>query len=615
MAFAGLISAAQSAGIDSNEFNFKVDFCQTSEPIKNIEQAIGCHYDSAYNPLKLGFGESPRWLRIQISKLSPNKQLFAVQVRPFFLREVNFYSLNGGNWIAENAGSKNVSALHSEIGGHFFITAPTTQPQSTYYIQTDATSIASISVSVIAWPNSTLQPSGHIFGIGAQIGILATILVFSFVSLALNSSAVMARFTVYMANLILCLLAGSGIFALYLFKQSPLFNELIFFTGLCLKLGLWVWLAQSFLQDYQTPYWYKASCIGVYCLVFTAIALGCSGNMDLAILLILTGYTVTSVTQIVATLKTPYIERTLKLVLIFGFTVSIALIYLAIVSVFFSLEANSSIPLYLTRLTDFVNPLMMLAIIVYQNRLVRHELAKTKNALIEAQLSSQFESRLLKDRRTLIDMLTHELKNPLASIGLAIETLSQSINVNNFNDQRRLKNIHHSILNMDAIIERCNLMNLIDQGSLTLNLSKINLHDFLLSIVEVLQCEECTDLMVNKDLVINADPQFLQIVLNNLIENSLKYSVSGGRLKITALPHTLNAIPKITISIINRVSQDLIPNPDLIFKRFYRHPLAQKTRGSGLGLYICKELCSVMRGSIEYRFINDEVIFDIELPQ
>lgn len=616
MAVTGSVLAAPINNSSSDAIRYQIHFCQTTTPITNIEEAIRCDYDSPYHPLELGFGESPRWVRIQIESSNQNRQLFAIQVRPYFLRSIQLYSQSAEGWTIDKAGSQiTKDQSHSDIGGYFFITKPSQTKLSTYYLQAQASSIARISVAVIPWPNATLQPSGHLMGIGAQIGILATILVFSLVSLLLSPTLAMGVFNLYIANLILCILSGSGILALYVFTQMPVFNELLFFTGLCLKLGLWVWLAQCFLREYKTPVWYKASCWSIYSLVALSILLGIAGKIDIAILVILIGYTATSTTQILATIKTPSAGKLLRTALISGFSLSIVLIYLAVASAFFPLEANSSVPLYLTRMTDFVNPLIMLSIIVLQNRLVRKELAQVKTALTETKLKSEFEGKLLKERQTLIDMLAHELKNPLATIGLAADTLSQSNNTRNESDQRRLQNINQAILNMDNIIERCSLMNRIDQKTIPLNLSEINLSLFMSDLIGDLSSEKEISTSIDESIYLRTDPQFLKIILINLIDNAIKYSPQGTQIKARGEGILREGSEFIKILVSNSIDSGLEPDLDSLFERFYRHPLAKETRGSGLGLSICKELCKALGGSIEYQLINHEVTFVLELPR
>lgn len=599
-----------------NAPNYRIDYCQAKTAPVTIEQATQCDYQSNYTPLNSGLAESPRWMRVQISDDQINENSFVIRVGPYFLRRIEFFQYTSKGWESEKAGSRLADdGPHSDIGEYIFITSPTPEKQNTYYLKIDASSLTHIAISASPKANSGIQTSERALGIGAQVGILFAILVFSIVSFGLNPSTVMARFGVSVANLILCTLSGSGILALFLFKQEPLLNELIFNWALCLRLGLWVWVSQAFLLPYKTPNWYASSCWAIYILVGACLLLVGVEKNNISNPLMLIGILTVPVVQILAITKTPRIDKSFQVVLIAGFGISILLILLAVMAVLFPLKSYSQAPIYLARITDFVSPLVMLSIIVYQNRLIRKELVEVKSALTETRLRSEFESNLLRDRTTLIDMLAHELKNPLASIGLAVDTLSQSINTSNSSDQQRLANINKSILNMDAIIERCNLMNLIDQKTLPLQLADINVKGLICSIIENHQSKKVIDLNINDRLNIQTDPQFLQIILTNLIENALKYSPARTKIKVMVEELTTINDPRIRISIVNTIHPDLAPDPKSIFERFYRHPLAQETRGSGLGLYICKELCHVLGGTIEYRYIANEVHFLIELPK
>ena len=613
LGMSSISSAAQPE--QSDNIHYQVDYCQTKTRLDTIQQAINCDYDSPYDPLSLSFGEAPRWIRIQISSAPVNKQLFSIQVRPHFLREIHFYKFVEEQWALEKAGSWiTQDQTHNDIGGYYFITPAASNDKNTYYLKVQATGIARIFVSVTSWPNSTLRPSEHLLGIGAQLGILLTIFAFSLVSLGFNPSAVMARFNVYIVNLIGCILSGSGILALYVFKQMPLFNEMVFFIGLCLKLALWVWLAQAFLREYKTPNWYSSVCTSIYGLVGLSVILGSFGKTDLAILLILIGYTATSLSQIYATAKTPKIEQSLRASLIVGFSSSIGLIYLAVASAFLPLEPNNQLPIYLSRLTDFVNPLMMLSIIVFQNRLVRKELIQTRSTLAETKLRAEFESTLLKDRKTLVDMFAHELKNPLATVSLAIENLNQSMDRKNPSDQRRLENIHSAILSMDNIIERCSLINSIDQKIFPVNQKEIHLNSLISSLIENLNAKREINLHIDQAMYIISDPQFLKIVLQNLLENAIKYSLVNTPIEIRI--HNSNSQQNfVSIEIENKVDPECMPDTAMLFERFYRHPLAKKNRGSGLGLSICKELCIALGGGIQAEIHFDSVIFIVELPK
>jgi signal transduction histidine kinase len=283
-------------------------------------------------------------------------------------------------------------------------------------------------------------------------------------------------------------------------------------------------------------------------------------------------------------------------------------------SVLVPIQNNSELPLYLSRLMDFVNPLVMLSIVTYQGRLERKELAMAKTALAQADLMAQYERKLVKDKGTLIDMLAHEVKNSLAYIGLAVNTVENSLKPESAKDQQRLANIHHSIENIDAVLEHCSLINSIDQNSIKLAFQEVNLSNAIHDSVSSLNTQPNIHYELDGKVALNTDPYLLAIVLKNLLENAIKYSSQDSAITIkTEKPFSQN-VPTVRITISNYVDKALVPDKTLIFQRFYRHPSALSMRGSGLGLSICQELVHMLGGKIVYACPIDQVQFAIELP-
>ncbi len=88
----------------------------------------------------------------------------------------------------------------------------------------------------------------------------------------------------------------------------------------------------------------------------------------------------------------------------------------------------------------------------------------------------------------------------------------------------------------------------------------------------------------------NAD--LVDILLNNLISNSIKHNVEGGNATIT-----LSSLGKLYIS---NTSSVKALNRNKIFTRFYKE--ADNKEHTGLGLAILKEICTVSNCSISYDF-------------
>ncbi|MCI1696289.1 sensor histidine kinase [Aneurinibacillus aneurinilyticus] len=115
------------------------------------------------------------------------------------------------------------------------------------------------------------------------------------------------------------------------------------------------------------------------------------------------------------------------------------------------------------------------------------------------------------------------------------------------------------------------------------------------------------------DIVINADPQLLYQVWLNLVTNSIKFSHSGGVIRIEAFVEQ-DIIVKISDTGIG------IPESELphIFERFYKADKARNRSrsGSGLGLSIAKKIIALHDGSIEVQSeFGKGTIFTVRLPR
>jgi len=105
-------------------------------------------------------------------------------------------------------------------------------------------------------------------------------------------------------------------------------------------------------------------------------------------------------------------------------------------------------------------------------------------------------------------------------------------------------------------------------------------------------------LQVPEQVMVWADPQFLRQVLLNLLTNVFKYVPTQTEIRIEAA----QADPSSPVCLSVQDAGPGIPSEELslLFEKFVRlkHDLAGSTRGTGLGLYICKQLVEAMGGRI-----------------
>ncbi|MDE5586402.1 MAG: ATP-binding protein [Muribaculaceae bacterium] len=118
---------------------------------------------------------------------------------------------------------------------------------------------------------------------------------------------------------------------------------------------------------------------------------------------------------------------------------------------------------------------------------------------------------------------------------------------------------------------------------------------------------------IDGTLEVSADPTHLYNILNNLVENAVKYSSSHVEIKAETAIH--NGFVELRIS----DTGDGIPSSDLkhIFKRFYRGKAGNRDLpGMGLGLTYVKLLVEAHGGDITVESMEGEgTCFTIKLPQ
>ena len=231
------------------------------------------------------------------------------------------------------------------------------------------------------------------------------------------------------------------------------------------------------------------------------------------------------------------------------------------------------------------------------------------------------EIRRNEQHDAFINSVTHELKTPIASIRLYLETLKNR----EVSDEKR--NEFYDVMLTDS--ER--LLNTVEQvlqagrtrdASRLLNVSEIKLSEILAECVERIRLRyklpEETVILVNNssadDLI--ADANELQTAFLNLLDNAVKYS--SDKLQIFV---EINDIDREILEIRFTDSGVGIPVADLkrIFRRFYRVPgiVSQKSKGTGLGLFIVKSIVKKHKGKIsaESNGLGCGTTFIVSLPK
>ena len=221
-------------------------------------------------------------------------------------------------------------------------------------------------------------------------------------------------------------------------------------------------------------------------------------------------------------------------------------------------------------------------------------------------------------RDTFVSVASHELRTPLTSI-VGYADLLLRRDPPDATRKRWLKNILDNSHRLSAIVDDLLNVSRIQSGRINIKLEGVNLSSLIEEILSL--SRENTD---KHEFVVDIDPDLPDVwvdrdkfsqVVGNLLSNSIKYSPDGGRIIFSA--HNEPAEHRIIISVADEGLGIGPEDKGSLFTTFHRiqRPETQGIRGSGLGLYIAKELTEAMRGKIWFESeLNKGSTFFVAIP-
>jgi len=249
-------------------------------------------------------------------------------------------------------------------------------------------------------------------------------------------------------------------------------------------------------------------------------------------------------------------------------------------------------------------------------------------ALAAVQTNHIFENRSLKESQTLLEIarqraqfqddfiatMSHELHTPLGFIKGYTTSLLRSDTVWDPATQREFLNIideesDHLVTLIDRILDSARLQS----GNMPMDFQPVRLDSLLRDVILRTQNRH-KDLEIVQNIVsappIQGDTVRLAQVFDNLFDNALKYA-PGSRITVSLRVEPNQQIVTFTDRGAGIPSEHL----PFLFERFYRVPGHPNKRGTGLGLFICKQIILAHHGEISVKTSPGKgTSFLVELP-
>ncbi len=231
---------------------------------------------------------------------------------------------------------------------------------------------------------------------------------------------------------------------------------------------------------------------------------------------------------------------------------------------------------------------------------IGRDITARKQAEQEVHNALEQEKELRQLKSSFISMASHEFRNPLSSILICTEVLTNNEELDREESGFYLQSIRDAALNMQSLLEDILIISKTELGKQKLNLTQLNLELLCRQIIQEVKSayqDRTINLIIQGDFTnLYLDEKLLWHILTNLVSNALKYSPPTETVELK-----LNYGDR-QEEIIIEVSDRGIGIPPAaqkhLFESFYRANNVGNVPGSGLGLAIVKKAIDLHQGTI-----------------
>ena len=576
--------------------------------------------------LRLGFIEKPVWIKLRISPQPPTGSEMttaigsdsAVVLRAGLLAldSIELYEQVDGEWVKQHRGDK-VKQKYASCQDDFHCFELRSDPKLPIdlYLKTQTTTITTVVLEAVTVRDLPSLVANRMVTLVGSLAVATALLVIGVLFFVIERSSLVATFCAYQISVVLLTLLSTGLVGRMSDNISPeLVNSLNQYL-LSIRALFTVLLGYVLLQPYKLhPLYRKAMwLLAGMCVVSMYFVItdqfSNSSRLNIAI------HVICFLVQIFGAATAQNISKLLRWITLIGYVI-FEIILLGSILTAFNLypEFSQSTPLFMQSLGDWrlnggrvgIFLFAILIIQVFERRRISNE--TLQEFKLEAAKSTAQRERLM-ERQSMIDMLTHELKNPLGTIRFAIASLKRNVSIDS-DSLQRVKRIDDSVERMNELIEHVALSNKIDRFDTNQVKESVDIAELIDVSIGDYDDLRIFRVEVEHGLCIPTNRLMLSLILQNLISNAYKYHLPTDTVLIKAYVQNTTAV----IEVSNTIDLHQSPDPDKLFHAYYRHNNVQEQPGMGLGLSLSMSAAEKISATIEFSQERNLVVFSLKVP-
>jgi signal transduction histidine kinase len=222
-------------------------------------------------------------------------------------------------------------------------------------------------------------------------------------------------------------------------------------------------------------------------------------------------------------------------------------------------------------------------------------------AALAVRLAMEERSRreIEEARRQLVAAASHDLRTPLASLRLLVESIDDGVATGETRD-RYLKEIRTHVGVLSDLVDDLFELSRIEAGDISWTMRQVELHDLIDDTVAAMRApaaERGVSLAAElpaSELLASANAEKVQRVLFNLIQNAIRHTPADGSVTVRAY----SAAGGVEVEVADNGEGIPVGDGERVFEAFYRGDAARGEDGAGLGLAISRAIVEAHGGKI-----------------
>lgn len=230
------------------------------------------------------------------------------------------------------------------------------------------------------------------------------------------------------------------------------------------------------------------------------------------------------------------------------------------------------------------------------------------------------EKAIDKAKTEFVSLASHQLRTPLTAINWYVEILLGGDAGSLTKDQTKyLNEIYKGNQRMVSLVNSLLNVSRLELGTFMVDPEKINVIELTQTVVNELSPRlkkkqlELTETYSKDSIIMEVDPELMQIVIDNLLTNAVKYTPEGGKIDVRISQTTKDLHIEVEDTGLG-IPKD---QADKIFTKLFRADNVKEsdTQGTGLGLYLAKSIIDYSGGKIWFESVEEKgTTFHVVLP-